>query len=234
MDNQGVNRKVSIDQYCFPPCSELAGRELTVVAQKKNYMLKFEDEALLTFSETGTINYRCLKIANGLYFAALGNEPRIAVLDLKERLATLVLPEVGYVHGAIEQEWKALPETRHSETDELVGVGLKWRFSSEVISKQVYFSIERCRMTWSPENYRFDNFPARYTKIRDRLYLVDVSARIPAGTYVPLGYDRFFLLQDHEKLIFVGAAFSVLDAKPLMLSGFGETVELDPSLFCDD
>jgi hypothetical protein len=115
MDNLGENRKISIDQYSFPLCSELAGKELTVVAPKKNYTLKFEDEALLTFSETGTIDYQCLKIADGVYLAALGSEPRIAVLDLKERLATLVLPEVGYIYGAVEQEWKALPEGRHCE-----------------------------------------------------------------------------------------------------------------------
>ena len=63
---------------------------------------------------------------------------------------------------------------------------------------------------------------------------MDINARVPAGSYVPRGYDRFFMLQDYDKLLFVGAAFSIDDAAPLMLSGFGETDDLDPTLFGDD
>lgn len=228
------DRTPAIDQYSFPLCSELSGRELILVAPKKKYTLKFEDETLLTFSESGTASCRCLKLADQLYFVTIGQNSTVAVIDLKERLATLVMPDMGYAFCAIEQDWKALPETLHCETDELVGTGLRWNFGSEFYSKQVYFSVDRCRMTWSPENYRFDNFPARYTRIREKIYLVDINARVPAGSYVPRGYDRFFMLQDYDKLLFVGAAFSIDDAAPLMLSGFGETDDLDPTLFGDD
>ena len=234
MDLMNENRKIAIDQFSFPLSTELAGREVSIVAPKKKYTLRFEDAELVSFSETGTVSCKCTKMADSVFFVVLGREAQVAVLDLKERLATLILPEVGYVHGAVEQEWKALPEERHRETDELVGTGLRWNFGSEVFSKQVYYSVDRCRMTWSPENYRFDNFPARYTRIRDRLYLVDVNARIPAGTYVPRGYDRFICLQDYKKLTFVGAAFSVEDAPPLLLGGYGQPEELDPTLFVDD
>ena len=216
------------DQYRFAHCYDLKRKTLMVSADSKNYTIGFAGKEKLTFDSGGSVEsytYECLKIEDDTYFVLFGTN--IAVFELNQGLATLILPE-GYVYGAIQIPGEAISVTRHSSTEEMIGTAVCWVLGCDKYVNHIYFSADRCRSVVSVQADSFEENSMTCTKIKDGIYLVDIVGPVPESACAPAGSDRMVLLEDYEHMMLVGCIFGA--SPPLMISGHGEFPEFEKQL----
>ena len=220
--------KYGADQYRFARNYDLKRKIIEIKTDSKEYTLSFIGRDMLNFdSDNGveTFDYECLKIEDNTYFVRFGRH--IAVIELSQGFATLVLPE-GFVFGSIELPGKSVTGKLHSMTDEMIGTAVCWVLGCDKYVNHIYYSADKCRTAWSPDWDRFTDNPAVYVKIKDGIYLVDVTGAIPESAPVTSGSDRMIVLEDYDHMMLVGCIFG--KAPPLMISGYGEFPEFDQTL----
>lgn len=215
-------------QFEMQLCDELVGKKYVILTEHKNYTVEFLDKDTLFFSQAGNRNYECLKISENIYFVAFGGKPNIIILDTASELVTLILRDVGYVFGTIEQQWMAPRTKRNSYTSKLVGTATRWTFYNGVAFNQVCFSSNRCRAAWPHTEYL--NLPARYTEIAHNIYLVDIWRTGAAARLENKGYDRLLLLQNFDTMQLVGCVCGD-NVRHEMLTATGESIDVDAALF---
>ena len=224
--NYGNNgAKYGIDQYRFARNFDLKDKSFTIAADGKNYTLSFTGRDKAAFDSGGggqECDYECQKIEADTYFVRFGDS--FAVLELGAGAATLILPG-GYVFGAVAVPGKAPAAALHGFTDEMTGTGVRWVFGCYKFTDQVYFSTDKCRAAWSPKESEFAEYAAKYIKIKDGIFLVDVAGAVPEGVCAPAGCDRILMLQDYEHTMFTGCATGKSGA--MMISGYGEFPDLE-------
>ncbi|MCF0120540.1 MAG: hypothetical protein HUJ65_02785 [Oscillospiraceae bacterium] len=210
---------------------ELIGKTVNIITPSKKYTLRFEDDELLTFSELGSLRYSCVSLEDGLFLLAFGTDLCVGIIDLRTSLATISMPDFGYRFGAIERQWQPLPTERHAFTDDLVGLGIRWYFAEDRYTNQVYFSSSRCRMSWAADGgiEKYENVPARYTRLRENVYLADLTAPMPDSIKGSDKYQRIIELMNIETCEFVGFAYGD-NTMPEMVTARGEKIAVDPEL----
>ena len=217
--------KYGADQYRFARNYDLKSKNFVITAGGIKYAMVFTGRDSLTF-DTGkgaeAFDYECLKIEDDTYFVRFG--PHIAVIELSQGLATLALPE-GYIFGTIEVPGQAAPSDLHCLTDEMVGTGVQWVMGCDKYVNHIYNGADTCRASWSPDGDKFSDYTAKYVKIKDGIYLADVTGAIPESAAAPDGSDRVVALADYDHMMFVGCIFG--KAPPLIISGYGEFPEFE-------
>jgi len=227
MANNGA--KYGVDQYRFALNFDLKDKSFVISADGKKFALSFAglDQASLAVGNgVETFDYECLKLEKDTYFVCFGSN--IAVLELKHKAATLVLPG-GYVFGEIELTGQAPPDDHHSFTDGMTGTGVRWMLGCDKYMDRIYHSADKCRTAWSPKDGEFAVQPATYVSIKDGIYLVDVAGPTPGNTCAPPGCDRVVTLEDYERMLVVGCAYAGDDV--ILFSGFGAFPDFDQALF---
>jgi len=207
-------------QYRFARNYELKGRAFVITSPDKRFTLSFIglDKAVFDRGNGGeSLDYECLKIEKDTYFLRFGTNA--AVLELAQGLATVILPE-SYVFGVIEQPGQTAAGHVHGYTDEMTGTAVRWILGVGSFTDHVYINDGECNASWSPKESAFALYPAKYVKIKEGLYLVDVTGPVPAGVCAPQGCRRVLVLQDYEHMMLVGCLFC--DDGMLMISGYGE------------
>jgi hypothetical protein len=116
--------------------------------------------------EAHSVRYTCAKIDNLTYFinfeyteGGTRVNPTL-ILDLEQRLVTLVVTQVGYsvkyptmtgadhYFGAISEDGFPLPSIRHAYTEDFVGKRILWHYSPAFEIIHVYYSSEAIRITF--------------------------------------------------------------------------------------
>jgi hypothetical protein len=161
-----------LSQWRQPPVYELAGRHFELVMDSLPVcQADFLSGTRLLWQdgkEVRSAAYTCAKIDNLTYFVNFEyNEGAVRInptliLDLEQRLVTLVITQVGYsskyptmtgadyYFGAIQEEGMPLPSVRHAYTEKFVGKRIQWHYSPEFRIIHVYYSSEAIRLTFPP------------------------------------------------------------------------------------
>ncbi|MCL1834805.1 MAG: hypothetical protein FWG48_01480 [Oscillospiraceae bacterium] len=221
MTNDGS--KYGVDQYRFAHNYEFEGKSFTVDAGGRKYALTFTGRDKLTFdngSGKQDVEWECHKIEADTYFIRFGGN--IAVFELAGGNATLALPE-GYAFGTIENHSIAAQSLAHGFTDEMADTEVRWVFGCFKFAQHKYIDAGKCSVAWSPKEKEGAEHPAKFVKIKDGIYLVDITGGAPAGTCAPEGLARTVLLEDFEHSMFVGCVFAKDGA--MAVSGYGEYPE---------
>ncbi|NLV50594.1 MAG: hypothetical protein GXY20_07875 [Clostridiales bacterium] len=167
----------SINQFCQPHCSELAGQSFFFVMDS-GYDCRLDitgaDTCMWSIAgqEPQEATYECLKGDDTTYLLdydvreTLGTNNRVNhlyIIDMEQSLVTrlvctigcnpkfpnLVKSEVDF--GAIKVEGKDLPFKRHCFTTDLLGTRVEWHWSTTMWTRHDYFSTAYYRITW-PED----------------------------------------------------------------------------------
>ncbi|MDR0469471.1 MAG: molybdenum cofactor biosynthesis F family protein [Peptococcaceae bacterium] len=211
--------------------------------------------------------YQCLKSDDTTYilrYEVKDADPRVGhtfVIDLEQRLVTMLVCKMGvnpkhpflvYSHfdfGAIRIEGEALPFKRHGFTTDLIGTCVEWHWRSKMFTQHSYYCTDFYRITLpksseasqtlasTVRNTPSSDEPARYIKIKDKMYLFMLteanSERIDGATRTHRSNNMVFL-QNYDRMYHVGRTFgtNMVDGKPvptnILFGAFGNPVELDP------
>jgi hypothetical protein len=159
-----------LSQWRQTPTFELAGRHFELVMDTipvcqadflSGTRLLWQDGAMVR-----NVRYTCAKVDNFTYFVnfeyqegATRINPTL-ILDLEQRLVTLVVTQVGYsmkypamtgadhYFGAIYEEGMPLSSIRHVYTEDFVGKRILWHYSPIFKIIHVYYSSEAIRITF--------------------------------------------------------------------------------------
>lgn len=220
--------KYGIDQYRFARNYDFKDKSCTISAGSDKYTFAFAGKDKVTFDSGKSkqeLDYECLKIEADTYFIRFGGN--FAVFEMSAGAATLVLPE-GYVFGSIDAGGAASGKL-HGFTDEMAGTGVRWMFGCYKSADHIYLGSNQCKASWSPKEGDFKAYEAKYTKIKEGIFLVDITGSVPGGVCAPDGCDRIVMLEDFEHMMFVGCAAG--KSGPMMISGYGEFPDFDQKLF---
>jgi hypothetical protein len=214
--------KYGISQYRFPRNYELAGKDFTITAANGAYTLAFTCKKNVVF-EGKEYACECLKLELNTYFVCFGLN--VAVIDLEQRLATLILGD-EHIHGAME-----LPDQKSrvggsdagqgSSGDDMVGTNVAWILGCGRFTTQDFHEAGTCRVAWSPrENEPFDQ-PCKATRIKGPIYLVDIRGSVHQGVCAPFFTNRVIMLQDYDHMMTVGCVMGK-GFDPIMISGYAK------------
>ena len=220
--------KYGVDQYRFARNYDLKDKSYTISADGAKYALSFVGKEKASFDDGKAkrdSDYECLKIEADTYFIRFGDE--FAVFDMAAGAATLALKD-GYVFGAIDVPGGASGAAQRF-TDEMDGTGVRWMLGCYKFTDNIYLGGGKAKAAWAPKESEFNDYDAKYVKIKQGIYLVDVTGATPSGACAPEGCDRVITLQDYEHMMMVGCANS--KSGPMMISGYGEFPEFDGKLF---
>ena len=216
--------KYGVAQYRFARNYDLKNKSLVIDAGGGKYALSFKGKDKLSFDagkgET-VCDYECLKIEAETYFLRFGEN--YAALDLEAGAATLALAE-GYVFGTVSDGGSAALGALHGFTDEMIGTGVRWMLGCYKFTDHIYIGADKAKASWSPIEKDFREYDAKYVKIKEGIFLVDVTGAVPEGACAPEGCNRVTMLQDYEHTILVGCVTS--KSGPVMISGYGEYPDL--------
>ena len=208
------------DQYRLARNFELEDKTFVLHGPDSQYVLSLNSRGKAAFQSDGGIentDCECLKMDKDIWFVRFGQN--LAVIELNQGLATLVLP-TGHVFCTIGLPEQSSAEKRHGYTDEMTGTAVRWVLGAGRFTDHIYISADQCRTSWSPKETEFQEYAAKYIKIKDGAYLVDIDASAPESTAAPAGCSRVVALEDFEHVMLAGCAFT--SAGPLMISGYGE------------
>ena len=224
--------KYGIGQYRFAHNYELIGKQLTVTADGKDYVLGFEccGEAVWNGEK---VCWECEKLSRGLYFVRFGEN--CGVFCLNKGKAALYLKDTPVIIGKIGGfEPEDLPE---AAGDGMVGTNVRWVFGVNRWVDHDYCAPGEVRSVWSRNTVNAGN----YKTFRDNwepkaedyavekldaihfgksFYVVDIQTAVPAGVCAPAEMKRLVLLQDYDHMMTVGCAFG--DMEPIMLAGYAK------------
>ena len=226
--------KYGIGEYRFAHNYELAGKKLTIVADGKEYPVKFTDCEKAEFGGK-KVEWEAEKLNAALYFVRLGADS--VVLCLEKGKAVLCLhdrktPLCGTIKG------KKCDEVPAPVGDDMVGTNVRWTFGVNRYVDHEYFAKGKVRRAWSkntvmagnrrtfrdgwepqPEDYDVEDIKAVH--FGGPFYVVDITAKIPEGCCAPAGVKHIVLLEDYDRCMTVGCAFGpAID--PIMLAGYAK------------
>jgi len=212
-------------QYRRPLNYDLAGKTLTLTAPDgEQAELFFRDRTTVVATVEGEkeiSQYEVTKLDPETYFVSYGLTFRAAVLELEMGIAALSGKEPGtYSFFHIGDSAAELPQL----TDEMTGTYVRWVFGCERYMLHEYNGDGTCRCIWSPRTDRARMVPATYIKVKQGVYLVELNRTSPFYTDFPQGFSRVVMLQDYERVSFVGAMDSPATNVTVSVSGYG----LDP------
>ena len=219
--------KYGVSQYRFAHNYDLRDKSFTIIYDARKYTLSFKGRDTISFDDGkgGEIDAcECLKIEAETYFIRFGSN--YAVFDLEAGAATLALAG-EHVVGSIEAPGvpAAAAGALHGYSDEMTGTGVRWMLGCFRFTDHIYFCADKARASWSPKEKDFKDYDAKYIKIKEGIFLVDVTGVVPGGACAPEGCDHVIMLQDYEHMMFVGCVTS--KSGPVMISGYGEFPDFD-------
>ena len=216
--------KYGADQYRLAHNYDLKSSSFTIVADGQKYTMSFAGREKLTFDNgngSQEFDYECHKIEDDTYFVRFGEQA--AVLELAGSFATLVLSD-GYHFGAIDTDGQTGDGILHGFTDEVVGTTAQWVLGCDKFVTHKYDNADSCKVAWSPKGDDFADCTIKYVKIKDAIYLIDVTGAIPDDAPPPPRSNRYIALQDYDHMLFVGCILG--KSPPLMIGGYGEFPDL--------
>ena len=213
MNQSNFGEKYGVGQYRFPHAYDLAGKTFAFGDKTISFVSRTE----LLFCGVQSA-YEALKIEKDTYFVSFGDSA--AVIDESCGRALFITPD-GYDFCG-DGKW--------TFTDNMTGTGIRWYLGSEKYTDHIYFAPDKARVSWSPLAEDYGVFPAKYTFIKDGIYLVDIAAEVPSGVCAPEGYDRALFLEDYEHVMLVGCLMGK-GVSPIAVSGYGKFVDFEASLF---
>jgi hypothetical protein len=214
--------KYGIGQYRFAHNYEFAGKDFIIAEGDKEHKLLFRCKNNLAF-DGKEYAYECLKLELNTYFIRFALN--VAVVDLEQRLATLILGD-KYIHGAIgwpDPECKrGLSQGSHScAGDDMVGTNVAWVLGCGRFTAQEFFEAGKCRVAWSPrENEPYEQL-CKATRIKGPIYLVDIRGRVRQGVCAPFFTNRVIMLQDYDHMMTIGCVMGQ-GFDPIMISGYAK------------
>lgn len=226
-----------IGQYRFAHNYELAGKELVIDAEGKEYTLSFSCRKEAVFNGK-KCEWEAEKLSAALYFVRFGSNCGAfclyggkAVLCLKGRKT----PICGTLRGYEDAQ---APE---SAGGDMVGTKVRWIFGVNRYVNHDHYAKTKLRAAWSrntvntgsgktfrdgwealPEDYNVEEVKA--VKVGGPFYLVDISAKVPEGVCAPAGMNRLVLLEDYDHMLTVGCAFGA-DMEPIMMAGYAKFLD---------
>lgn len=207
-----------------------------------------------------------------LFFEIAGAERRTGhtfVIDLENMLVTRIIavngenPKFPYLNnsyiefGAILKPDGSLTFQRHSYTDDMVGTCMQWCYGC-FSTVHVYYCTNFYRITYPRDGSQdpalsegMDSLvrqlpssdePASYIKIKENMYLLNITERNMERLLGPKGLfrcDTMCFLQNYDRLYLVGRAFGNLtqdgeDSEIRMAFGaYGKFTEAPEGFFTD-
>lgn len=207
-----------------------------------------------------------------LFFEIAGTERRTGhtfVIDLENMLVTRIIavngenPKFPYLNnsyiefGAILKPDGSLTFQRHSYTDDMVGTCMQWCYGC-FSTVHVYYCTNFYRITYPRDGSQdpalsegMDSLvrqlpssdePASYIKIKENMYLLNITERNMERLLGPKGLfrcDTMCFLQNYDRLYLVGRAFGNLtqdgeDSEIRMAFGaYGKFTEAPEGFFTD-
>ena len=214
--------KYGIGQYRFPHNYELAGKNFTIAAGKKEYELAFKCNKNVVFEGKEQV-YECLKLELNTYFVRFGLH--VAVVDLEQRLVTLILGD-EYIHGTIggpDQKCNGgCSEASHGcAGDDMVGTNVAWILGCGRFTAQDFHEAGKCRVAWSPRDKEPFEQPCKTTRIKGPIYLIDINGSVHQGVCAPFFTNRVIMLQDYDHMMTVGCVLGT-GFDPILVSGYAK------------
>ena len=164
--------------------------------------------------------YEALKLDADLHVVFFGETITTAALDLARGTAAISTGEAGqYDFCRIEglyREGEALP----AYTDEMTGTHVRWYLGYERFLEHEYLDGGVCRCIWSPRTDRPRMAPARYVKLSEGKYLVELNRCSPFQTDMPQGFTKTVLVQDWVHLLTVGCIYNPIINEFRLVSGY--------------
>ncbi len=212
-------KKYGFTQYRAPLAFDLYGREFQLCSPAADYALRFDDRGFVTLGESRSY-CETLKNSNDLYICIFGERLSYLVLDLEAGTAVLKRePETETEFLTVEG---CQPAALPGLTEEMGGTAVRWNFGCGRFLEHVYHEDGSCTCVWSPRADKPKTFKtARYYKIRDSFYLVELDAAGPFNTDIPVGYSTVVLLQDYDRLVADGLVYSPALNDCLTVSAYG-------------
>ena len=212
--------KLGIEQYRFAHNFDLKDKSFTIISDGIKYSISFIGRDKISFDSgkgAKSFDSECLKIEADTYFVRFGNN--MAVFEISQGIVTLILPE-GYIFGVIESPNPVEPGILHNFTDEMTDTSVRWTLGCFKFTDHVYYCADKCKASWSPKEGELMEYPTKYIKIKDGIYLVDITGVVPKGVCAQEGCDRIVTLQDYEHMMLVGCIFN--KSNVMMISGYGD------------
>lgn len=217
-------RKYGFAQYRAPLAFDLYGREFRLCSQTAEYALSFDREGFIRIGDQHSY-CETLKNDSDLYLCVFGEKLSYLVLDLENGSALLKLsPET-------DAEFLKLkgfePELMPAETSEMGGTVVRWNFGCGRYLEHAYLEDGSFSCVWSPRDDKIKTSKtAKYYKIRNGFYLVELSAAGPFSTDMPVGYSTQVLLQDYDRLVTDGFIYSPALNDCILISGYATAAQV--------
>ena len=210
-------------QYRAPLAFDLYGKSFKLRSPAAEYPLSFDDRGFIRLGESSS-HCETLKNSSDLYICVFGEKLSYLVLDLEAGIALLKQdPEAEMEFLTVEGY---PPHDLPGKTDEMGGTAVRWNFGCGRYLEHAYHEDGSCTCIWSPiENKRKTFKSARYYKVRDSFYLVELDSAGPFYTDIPVGYSTVVLLQDYDRLVADGFIYSPALNDCLLVSAYGTKPE---------
>ncbi|MCL2124512.1 MAG: hypothetical protein FWH33_00800 [Oscillospiraceae bacterium] len=222
MNHANNGAKYGIDQYRFAHNYDFKDKTLAIASDAIKHSFRFAGKNKLEYDAgkgSESFDYECLKLDVDTYFVRFGTN--VAVFEMTGGVGALVLAD-GFVFGAVDQAGQAQSGAIPCLTDEMTDTAVTWVLGCDKFFSRIYAEAGLCRAAWAPAKADFAEYPAKCVKIKEGMFLTDVTEPIPDGSCAPAGSDRIIALEDYERMMLVGCVFG--KNPPLMISGYGEFI----------
>jgi len=210
-----------IGQYRFPHSYELAGADFIIESRGTEHRLNFTRKDFMEL-DGKEFPYEALKITPDVYFARIGFYS--AVVDTEQNLITLITGP-SYFFGKIKGTDGAA--SHEDAPDDLTGTEVSWVLGCDRFVSHEFTEAGKVRVRWSPITEAYNDNPCRITKIKDALYIADITGKTQYHVHAPVYTGRFIAIQDYERMMTVGYVTGG-GMEPVMFSGYGKFPE-DPN-----
>ena len=221
MNKTHDGKNYGIAQYVRPHSFELAGKSFTFYAEDgRKFGFDFVDKRAVNYTEDGVTElsqYEAVKLTKDIFLVQFGIKFKAAVIDIAEKRAAVTAAVGEYVFLKGENADGAF----YGYTDDMTGTKVRWIFGCDRFLLNEYLEDGKCRITWSPRTERERTVRASYIHIKDGVYLVELNGTSPFYTDFPQGFSRMVLLQDYDKMSFVGTLNSPVTNERVLVSGYG-------------
>jgi len=226
MNQTNSGEKYGVSQYAHPHAYELSGKTLTFADEKGNpYTLEFADTHTVRFIAPGVnelSQYEAAKLDADTYLVAFGLIFRAAVIDMEAGCAAFTKEEKGEYILCRSAEAAAL---QFAPTDEMEGTYVRWVYGCDRSLLNEHVGGGKCRCAWSPLQEVVRTVPVTEIKLKDSFYLVEINGSFPRNVDFPSSYTRNIMVQNYDKMEFVGCLYSPTTNQTFMTGGYG----LDPA-----
>lgn len=221
MNQTNNGAKYGITQYAHPHAFEFAGRTLSFHDEKGNdYVLEFLDTHTLRYRAPG-INelsqYEAVKLDAVTYLISFGLVFRAVVLDMETGCAAFTKEEKGeyvFCYGNVSEQ-------KFSYTDEMTGTKVRWVYGCDRSMLNEHIGEGKCRCAWSPRQDIMRTVPVTEIKLKHGFYLVEINSTFPRNTDFPSSFTRTLMVQNYDKMEFVGCMYSPTTNQTIMTGGYG-------------